>query len=63
MGSSILYSGALVQRVACAAATTPPIGRCKKTTLKDDSFQYQAPYSNQMRQVDPQKKVFKSGRV
>ncbi len=34
MGSSVLYSWALVQRVACAAATTPPDGRCKKTTLK-----------------------------
>ncbi len=59
MGSSILYSGALVQWVACAAATTPPDGRCKKTTLKDASLQYQAPYSNQRLRASPPKKALK----
>ncbi len=55
MGSSILYSGALVQWVACAAATTPPDGRCKKTTLKDESLQYQVRYSIQGQRTAPQK--------
>ncbi len=34
ISSSRLQSRALAQRVACAAATPPPPGRCKKTTLK-----------------------------
>ncbi len=58
MGSPVLYSWALVQRVACAAATTPPTGRCKKTTLKDESLQYQVLCSTQRRQTAPPKNCY-----
>ncbi len=39
----------------------PPDGRCKKTTLKDDSFQYQAQYSIQRQRAAPKKCYLKVG--
>ncbi len=35
----------------------PPVGRCKRTTLKVDSFQYQVRYSTQRLRTAPKKRA------